>query len=385
MKKTFTFVLLTLQAIWVIGQNKPEDDKFKLGVNGRIYFDGGVFFKDTARLSRGISISDLRIGIKGSMGKWYGKIDIGYAKSSISFKDIFLQYNIDKSSYMRIGHFAEPFGIDRMETSYAVKFLTPNAASQAFAPGRSLGIEYIGWGDLTWYAAGVFGDANAHKAKKAGAEGYAGTLRLVINPVREAGKILHIGSAVSFRKADLTGLDNANRDRPRLITYSANAESVIEPRKFIRADINDVKYQNKEAVELIGALGRFHIQSEYFRTRVKREDSETNETYKARGFYVQGGYLLSGKAYEYAPEWARMKLPAAGSLELVIRYSWVNLNHTASNIMGGKQDDTTIGVNYYIKKNMALKLHYTNVGLDRNSSIGRQRFNSLQGRLAVMF
>ena len=80
-----------------------------------------------------------------------------------------------------------------------------------------------------------------------------------------------------------------------------------------------------------------------------------------------------------------MKLPAAGSLELVIRYSWVNLNHTASNIMGGKQDDTTIGLNYYIKKNMAFKLHYTNVGLDRNSSIGRQRFNSLQGRLAVMF
>lgn len=55
-------------------------------------------------------------------------------------KDVFIQYNFQKSSYARIGHFAEPFGLDYMESSGNIRFINAGCVTEAFAPGRKLGL-----------------------------------------------------------------------------------------------------------------------------------------------------------------------------------------------------------------------------------------------------
>lgn len=118
-------------------------------MNGRVYFDGTAFFKDKTHLGSGATISDIRLGVSGKYENFSGKIDIGFAKKGISLKDVFIQYNFQKSSYARIGHFAEPFGLDYMESSGNIRFINAGCVTEAFAPGRKLGLEYIGWSKIS--------------------------------------------------------------------------------------------------------------------------------------------------------------------------------------------------------------------------------------------
>ena len=103
----FVFALL-LPIISVSGQTTTE--KLQGSVNGRVYFDGTAFFKDKTHIGSGATVSDIRLGVSGKYENFSGKIDIGFAKKSISLKDVFFQYNFRSHSYASIGHFAEPFG-----------------------------------------------------------------------------------------------------------------------------------------------------------------------------------------------------------------------------------------------------------------------------------
>lgn len=51
-----------------------------------VYFDGSAFFKDKTHLGSGATISDIRLGVSGKYEKFVGKIDIGFAKKTVSLK-----------------------------------------------------------------------------------------------------------------------------------------------------------------------------------------------------------------------------------------------------------------------------------------------------------
>ena len=337
-----------LFSLALMAQEAPkEEKKLNLSVGGRFYMDGAVYFKDETPLSNGVGMSDLRIGLKAKYGKWDGKIDVGFANSKVSMKDVFAQYNFAGNSYMRAGHYAEPFGIDYMESSSNIKFITAGATTQAFAPGRKLGVEYIGWTKNLWFAGGVFSDKDINNSTK-GNDGYAFTGRMVFNPLQDPGKILHIGAAGSYRRADANGFDADGEDNPRNINYASNAETYIESTKFISATIDDAKNQVKYALELIGGIGPVNFQGEFFQSFVNRENDL--KRYDAKGAYGQIGVLALGGDYTYSAAWARTASPKAGALEFVVRYNWTDLNNDKSAIYGGKMNDISVAANYYLNK-----------------------------------
>ena len=112
---------MLLSATLTFGQALPE--KLQGSFNGRVYFDGSAFFKDKTHLGSGATISDIRLGVSGKYEKFVGKIDIGFAKKTVSLKDVFIEYDFKKNSYVRLGHFAEPFGLDYMESSGNIRFI----------------------------------------------------------------------------------------------------------------------------------------------------------------------------------------------------------------------------------------------------------------------
>ena len=149
-------------------------DKFKLEPTGRIYVDVAKYFKDKTPLSSGAAFGDIRLGTKFSLGdKWGGKIEFGFAKSKISYKDIFLRYNFEQSSYIRLGNYTEPFGLEYVDSSAGNKFVTSSSVSQTFAGKRNLGFEYVGWSDKFWYAGGIFADSKMASGTNLGNQGYA--------------------------------------------------------------------------------------------------------------------------------------------------------------------------------------------------------------------
>ena len=376
MKKiTFVFPVL-LSAALALGQTRTE--KLEGSVNGRVYFDGTAFFKDKTHLGSGATISDIRLGVSGKYENFSGKIDIGFAKKTISLKDVFIQYNFRSNSYARIGHFAEPFGLDYMESSGNIRFINAGCVTEAFAPGRKLGLEYIGWSKNFWYAGGLFGDTHFdQRLDYKGNDGYALTARGVYNPCRSEEHVLHIGAAASFRTPDATKEGVAGR----AVSYGANLGSMANSTKFVNADITDVNHTFKVTGEFIGAMGRFSLQGEYFYVQADRKHDL--KTYKAWGTYGQMGFLAIGNGYEYATSWARLELPEPGSLEFAVRYSCLDLNDKETEILGGQQQQFTFGCNYYWKKFIRLRLNYNFAHLDKYALNGKENFHFISARIQV--
>lgn len=374
------FISLSAQSVDV----KVGDETIKITPMGRFYFDGAMYLDDETDLGNGVALTDLRLGLKAKYKMFDIKADIGFAGGKIGPKDIFLQYNLGKSSYIRGGHFAEPFGIDHMESSANIKFITANATSFAFSPGRKVGVEYIGWNKYMWIGGGVFGDGDAMSNSVEGDDGYAVTGRWVFNPIRQEGKVFHIGLAGSYRKADASGYDADGNQKPKTIGYSSSLITNVEKRKFLNAPITNADFQAKYAVELIGAYGPVHLQAEYFHSNVERKDDLP--AYKASGAYAQIGFLAIGGNYTYSSSWARMGTPKPKSLELALRYNYTDLNDKNSGINGGRMSDWTFAANYYLNKYIMFRLDYSNVSLGNNNPLAAgENINAIQARLQVVF
>ncbi len=377
MKKFVFASAILLTGTLAFGQILPE--KLQGAVSGRVYFDGTAFFKDKTHLGSGATISDLRLGVSGKYGDFTGKIDIGFAKKGVSLKDIFIQYNFQENSYARVGHFAEPFGIDYMESSGNIRFINAGCVTEAFAPGRKLGLEYIGWCKNFWYAAGVFGDTHFdQRLDYKGNDGYAVTARLVYNPLKERGEIFHAGAAATFRVPDATK-DGAIRS----VSYGANLGSMVNSTKFVEATVPDAKNSVKAAGELIAAVGHVSLQSEYFYVQTDRNQHQPR--YRAWGTYAQVGVIAVGNSYAYSTSWARYALPGPGSLEFALRYSCLDLSNSNAEIYGGQQQQITVGCNYYWKEFIRLRLNYNFAHMNKCALNGEENFNFISGRIQVFF
>lgn len=363
------------------------NETLKVTPSGRMYIDGAAFIQDESDLSNGVNIPDIRLGLSATYGKWTSKIDMGFGNGKVSAKDIFLQYNLSKTSYLRGGHYKEPFGMDRVESSSRIKFMTPNASSNAFTPGRKIGLSYVGWSDKLWFTGGVFADGDAMSNSKEGDDGYSATSRVVFNPLKKSGAILHLGLAGSIRKADANGreeIDGVLTDKTRKIGYSSSLLSNIENLKPLDVSISDANYQAKYAVELLAAHGPVALQSEYFHTNVRRYNNAA--TYQAMGAYGQIAVLLKGGNYAYSSSSALLSQPAPKSFEMVARFNYTDLDDKGSNIYGGKMRDWSLAANYYLNKHIVFRVNYSYMNMgDYNPALTSENIHAVQGRVQVTF
>ena len=68
---------------------KSEKGDFEARLIGRALFDGGVFFSDKTSLGNAVEVYDVRMGtVIRFLERWTGKIEMGFAKSKVSMKDI---------------------------------------------------------------------------------------------------------------------------------------------------------------------------------------------------------------------------------------------------------------------------------------------------------
>lgn len=365
-----------------------EDGQFKFGVGGRVYMDAAGYFDDKTDLGSGSEIRDIRMLFKASVWKkWDAKINIGFANGAVSLKDVWLMYHIDKNSFVRAGHFLEPFGIEQTESSKTSKFMNVASTIEAFRPGRNLGVSYDRWGKNYYWALGLFG-SDVNNSVKNQDEDFSITSRIAISPFHTE-NIMHFGLSGSYRSVNvITNFENkfyTSTERGS-VRYSSRAATHIEGRRFIDATIENAESEFKFGIEMIAASGPVSFQSELIRSKVNVEkDYSYYKDYKADGWYMQFGFLLKGGNYKYKMKSARLAKPVPGSLELLARYNETDLNDTNALIWGGKQTDLTLGCTWYVNHNVLMKLNFTNVDLDENALNGEENFNMIQTRLQFSF
>ena len=105
-------------------------------------FDGGVFFSDKTALGNSLEVYDVRLGtVVRFLERWTGKIELGFAKSKVSMKDIYIEYN-DGKNVFKVGHYFEPFSLEYRIGTSDMKFNGAAVTGTAFGDRRRLGISY---------------------------------------------------------------------------------------------------------------------------------------------------------------------------------------------------------------------------------------------------
>lgn len=359
-----------------------QENKLVVKPSGRILMDAAFLNSSNKAVDEqcvdGVNVPDIRIGMKVSYGKWEGKADIGYARGSVSPKDIFIQYNFNKENFLRGGYFVHQFGYQSAtSSSFKVSMEEPETHSAFGVGGRLVGLMYEHSDNKFMGTGSVYTDAQSFK-KQTNQTGYQGTgllTRLVYHPLIEKGNLFHVGIGLNY---ELAAENRSNME------FKAPYPVRVAGINAIGAKITDAKNDFKFSGEVMAAKGHVGIEGQYIFMNVDRKDDA--KSYNAWGAYGNLRFLLNNE-YEYVKNDAGIATPAPKSWELVAAYNYTDMNDAKAGFHGGKLSDWALTMNYYINKYMIWRVsgHIVRAGESDYSGFNKNTFRVIETRLQFKF
>ncbi len=374
-----------LKAYWKDGLRFDSADKafqFKLG--GRLHNEWAVFSGDSrleervGRLVDGVEFRRARLYGSGVIfGNVEYKAEFDFAAGDAELRDAYIGLqDLRGLGSLKVGHLKEPFGLEQLTSANYTTFVE-RSLSDVFSPSRNTGllVQNTLASDRVNWAAGVFRDTNNSGAARADG-GYNFTGRLTGLPWYSDGgtKLLHLGVAYSRQ--------NALADS---IRYRQRPEAHLAP-QF--TDTGALLAASTDLLGLEGAWvdGPFSLQGEYVRSFV---NTPTPDDPSFFGFYLAASWFLTGEHRQYKTSsgaFDRTQPLSAfgregggkGAWEIGARYSHLDLND--NEVRGGRLNDFTLGLNWYLNPNARVMWNYVFSDLH---SVGGAHI--LQTRLQVDF
>jgi phosphate-selective porin OprO/OprP len=179
-------------------------------------------------------------------------------------------------------------------------------------------------------------------------------------------RLLHVG--LSGSRIENAGGEARFRTRP---------EAHLAPR-YVDTGTFDASYSFLGGAEAALVLGPFSAQAEYLRTWVNIPGVDDMASFD--GFYAFVSYFLTGEHRPYRRTngtFDRVKPnrnfglgenSGPGAWELLLRYSYTDLNDEG--ITGGRLNDITGGVTWYLNPNWKIMFNYVFAQLDRGVADG---------------
>jgi phosphate-selective porin OprO/OprP len=332
---------------------ESPDGNFKLKFGGRLMYDFAFMGQDDDLENANGEIASTaaefrRIRFYNS-GTVYSnvkyKVQLDFAGGKISAKDVFLEITkIPGLGNIRIGHFKEPFRLEALTSSKYITFME-RAFPASFSPERNTGIMVHNKAldsQLFWQL-GFFknGDsAGDDENENSGLNITARVAGLLLNDT-ESHQLLHVGAAVSSRNP----IDDE-------YSISLRPDAHMAPKYVETGDITDVDNLTMFGLEAALVMGSFSLQGEYVSQNVKLNGGDS---YTFPTFYGFASFFLTGEYRRYKDGYAcfdRVKPKnnfgegGSGAWELALRYS--SADFTDQNVFGGKMNDITLGLNWYL-------------------------------------
>jgi phosphate-selective porin OprO and OprP len=326
-------------------------------IGGRIQVDAAAYNEDIASHNDGTEIRRARLFAKGNLGNsWEYKLQYDFTDDGIDgIKDAYLDFKGFENYKIRMGHFKEPFSLQNMTSSKYVLF-TERGLPHVFAEGRIPGLQLSRNGENWSAAAGLFGDG-IEGAADDNDEGFGTSGRFTYAPIHEKSRVLHLGASASYRS---TGSSDTLRFRERPESHLTNTR-LLDTGSF------DADSYARFVGEAAFIYGLFHMQGEYYHTSVDR-DLAGNADLDFSGFYVEGGWFLTGESMNYKVSkgsFSRVTPKGIvgkggiGAWQVALRFSSLDL--TDEDITGGEEDNFTFGLNWYATPNIRFAANYVNV------------------------
>ncbi len=357
---------------------ESEDGDFRWWFDSRIQFDGAMYFgtdfvsETKNAMSNGFFFRRATFALKAILYKdWEAEFDMDFREDSDvdeqnEMRDMWIKYNVpDMNMSFMVGHFKEPFGLERINSSRLLTFLERSSLSSAIPMGRRVGALVRYWTDWFQVSAALMGHEPGTRIDKGQRdEGYSTNLRTSFAPINDFGHTLHLGVAGSYKIPDAT-----SELRTNTIEVSSRTESYMFDPKFLHTgDIADVNYYLRGGAEFMYINGPLYLQTEVMGMQVERFYGKPQV--KLGGGYITVAYMLTGETrYYYVDEGEvgpiEKPLNSWGALELAMRYTHTDLNDLEAGVKGGMVNQYTLGLNYIPNPNIKIQLNYSLVNLDQ--------------------
>lgn len=381
----------TVQTVTVttIDNNNSDKPKFKLSPRGRRLLDGAVFSPDRDGFSAGVAMPDIRLGIKGSYGKWSAIVEVGFGFGKLSLKDIYAQYTFNEKHLLRAGYFVHQFGLNAATSASMKPTMLPVTSDVFFAgTNRTLGFQYI-FDQSKWFvgvSAVAAGNNMTKKANEQGKISVAAFNRSVYRPLHSDGSIAQVGVSVWYQSAmhkKITGDDGKTYTSPGYFDLSANFPTEVDQVSMLHAEVNNARGMFKLSPEWLFAKGRIALEGQYYYMNINRE--KHLPAYTANGVFALLRGILIGKDYGYSHGEAATAKPGPKSLELVLGYNYTNANCSTAGINGGISSDYSATFTYYINKYLLARLRYSYTNVHNSAVMYDRHVNAIQARIQVIF
>jgi phosphate-selective porin OprO/OprP len=391
-----------------------------IAFTSRLHLDVGGYSYDPNTLSTvpqhldaGVNARRARIGVLGTfMGDWNYALIYDFGGSSDGFggtvssnggvttgllpggaasgiQNAYLSYQGIKGLAIEGGYMDALYTLDEATSSNDIMFME-RASSQVIASNIAAGDNRSMFGarwynEWLWVGAYVTGPTSgaihsgSSTTPNGATEQYGGFARVAMQLVNEKDFTFHIGGDVQFLFKPpfnrVTGAQN--------LTLSDRPELRIDPTAILSTGtIASVSGAQVYSVEAAASYGPLYFQGEYFWFNVDRLAFTNLPSRSFSGGYVQASWTLTGeqRAYNAGNAAYNGVVPANpfsfsrggwGAWEIAARYSVMDLNDDlgiATGVAGGKQTVYTVGLNWYVNRNIRFMVNYLHADIDKQLS-----------------
>ena len=357
---------------------QTADGKFKFKFGGRLHADASVHIGDTPGTmpdgtnrdaTDGTEIRRARLLAKATLYEdwnWVGEVD--FEGNKVALKDFALGYSGFDDFTLTVGHQKQPFSLDIEMSSNDNPFIERGVDNEliSIVVDRAIGIRGDAHGKNWFAAAGFYGDG-ARRGDANATEGWGSAAKLVLTPIRQDDKLLHLGFRGAYRRPETANDSLRFRDETtHMSDYRVVDTDTIE-------NIREVVLYGPEAAL---AIGPFSIFGEYNRAVVRRkkhldtlsfESGHVGVTWTLTGESRAAAYRIkSGEFKRLRPRNNfSLKNGGIGAWELAARYAYINVTDgSASNpgsVNGGREQAITAALNWYPNPVVRLMLDWTHI------------------------
>lgn len=320
---------------------------FMLNISGYLEADFLKFTNDDGLLHSGTNIRYAVLYLNPIIyHDW--RAFIGYDFGSGSLLDGNITYVGFKNQYIQLGQFTPSVGFSNWQRPVDVDFLEWPLPVYIFSPGWPQGAHYNIHGDYLVGDVSVFSGSTLEHYSAANPFGATG--HIFFSPIHETTKALHIGVSNWYQQPNNT----------HEVFFGTTPEATSHNWDMLVGTdfIGDVSYFDIVNSELAGVYGPWSFQTEYYLNNVRRYSPEDNLQFS--GYYATIGYFLTGESMTYDYPFGIFTTPSSfnhkyGDLQLLVRYSSLNLND--KEILGGKEHNITLGLNWFVNPFVTFKFN----------------------------
>ena len=307
-----------------------------------------TFIDDT-----GLRRAELIFKGKNARNDW----SVAYEANANRWLDVFFRHKIGGFSSLRLGQYKQPNSLEELAATKHNDFVAKSLTTSAFAIARRLGVEYA-TGGVPWTLTGsAFSRELTNNGQKSAGYGLRATYAPIMNMSDtvsgQANQVLHLGiSAITY---------DPSKDTVRLnVRPEADLANI---RLIDTTNITDADGARHLGLEAAYFQGPLKINAEYVDASYSRK---THADYSPNSYYVSAVYNLTGEKFGYAAGIYTVPFAdtEAGLWQLTARYSKLNANDGA--VLGGEQNNLTMGVNWYWRVNFKFMANYN---ITRSSSV----------------